>query len=225
MSNHDQKEDYQGFTCPYSAGADFEAALSQARSHFVNGDIDLALDLLVNLERKYVRASKLFDLLGDVLLKRGDVKEGIRYKTLHEILKGTFKIARQEAKALSAVTPMLFDPKRMQPTAGGGETTTTKRSDPAASFRDIQSRFEEADVDFPDSDELFPVTAAMGHEFMRQGHYDRALDIFELLLERDPDDESLKQARDHAGEKHRKVRLLKILQGWLQNIETMKTPD
>ena len=35
-----------------------------------------------------------------MLLRRGFVKDGIRYKTLHEILKGTFKIAKEEADAM-----------------------------------------------------------------------------------------------------------------------------
>ena len=42
-------------------------------------------------------AAKLFDLLGDALLRRGNIEEGLRYKTLHEVLKGTFKIATDEA--------------------------------------------------------------------------------------------------------------------------------
>ena len=100
MSGTQSKDFSAEFSCPYSAGMDFEQAIAKARSLCASGDLEGAHELLSHLEKRFVRAARLFDLYGDVLLQRGFVKDGIRYKTLHEILKGTFKIAKEEANAL-----------------------------------------------------------------------------------------------------------------------------
>ena len=49
--------------------------------------------------------------------------------------------------------------------------------------------------------DFIPVTAAMGHELMRQGHFDRALEIFTLLAARHPEDQSLQEGKEEARKK------------------------
>ena len=81
------------------------------------------------------------------------------------------------------------------------------------------------DEEEPESGEadFIPVTAAMGQEFMRQGHFDRALEIFNLLVKRNPEDQSLIQTREKARKKSREKKLLGVLRKWLENIEQMKS--
>jgi hypothetical protein len=63
----------------------------------------------------------------------------------------------------------------------------------------------------------------MGHEFIRQGHFDRALEIFTLLAARHPEDQSLQEAKEEARKKGRQNMVLEVLQRWLGNIERMKS--
>jgi hypothetical protein len=63
----------------------------------------------------------------------------------------------------------------------------------------------------------------MGDELMRQGHYDRASEIFALLAARHPEDQSLQDAKEQARKKGRQTLVLDILQRWLGNIERMKS--
>ena len=120
MSSPDAKDLTKQFSCPYSAGMEFEQVLRKAQALLSEADLEGALELLTHLEKKYVNAARLFDLLGDVLLRRGSIEEGIRYKTLHEILKGTFKIAAgnalkygvSELHELPGARPASTDPDR-----------------------------------------------------------------------------------------------------------------
>ena len=68
------------------------------------------------------------------------------------------------------------------------------------------------------------MTASMAEEFMRQGHFGRALEIFRALSERHPGDSYLQDALESAEKKNREKQLLGVFQRWLKNIETMKTP-
>jgi hypothetical protein len=223
MSGTQRKDFSTEFSCPYSAGTDFEDAIAKARSLFADGDLEGAHELLSHLEKRFVRAARLFDLFGDVLLQRGFVKDGIRYKTLHEILKGTFKIAKEEADALESRMRGFSSPASVPdldalatPEAGPDDVDQASGVPPAWS----------SELDEPDSSEdagpLFPVTVAMGREFMRQGHYGRAVEVFDTLAQKNPDDPELHEALKRAGEMMRKKKLLGILQGWLENIENMK---
>jgi tetratricopeptide (TPR) repeat protein len=198
---------------------EFEQVLRKAQALFRDANLEGALELLVRLEKKYVDATKLFDLLGDVLLRRGDIEQGIRYKTLHEILKGTFKIAAAESGA-SAKPTLQRSP--------AGRSTFQGREAPAGFERltglheAVVSTFGAEDDVQAEREEFIPVTAAMGQEFMRQGHFDRAFEIFSLLLRKAPEDESLIEARERARKKSREKKLLSVLQKWLENIEQMK---
>jgi tetratricopeptide (TPR) repeat protein len=219
MSSPDTKNLSRGFACPYSAGIEFEQVLGKAQALFGEADLEGALDLLTRLEKKYVDASKLFDLLGDVLLRRGNIEEGIRYKTLYEILKGTFKIAAAESD--TAAKPV---GQRLSagPSTGRDREASAGFSQPCGLHEEAAGKWGSRE-DVPASKEDFiPVTLAMGQEFMRQGHFDKAFEIFTLLLQKSPEDESLIQARELARKKHREKRLLSVLQKWLANIEQMK---
>jgi tetratricopeptide (TPR) repeat protein len=199
MSNIESKDNSKGSGSEHSSGGLFESGLSRARRLIDKGDLDQALELLLGLEAKYVNAVSLFDLLGEALLARGSVKEGIRYKTLHEVLRGTFQIVIDEgsrdALADSGLRPSLFDEGIM---AG------------------------EMDLAI---DDFAPVTPAMGQEFVRQGHYGQAMRVFDKLIARNPADVSLREARDIAQKKDSEKKLLGVFQRWLKNIEQMKSDE
>ncbi len=199
MSNIDAKGDFTRSVAQHSSGGLFDRSLSRARQYIKTGRLDEALELLLGLESRYVDAVSLFDLLGEVLLARGNFKEGIRYKTLHEVLRGTFQIAIDEssrdALAVSGLRSSVSD---------GGIAVGEPE---------------------PDLDALAPVTPAMGHEFMRQGHYEQAVRVFDRLVARTPDDASLKGAREVALKKDKEKKLLGVFQRWLKNIEQMKSDE
>ena len=98
MTDPQQPQRPGDFACPYSADSEFDQALRQVQGLLQEGKLEPALDLLLELEKKYIQAVRLFDLLADVLLRSGQIKPGIRYKTLHEILRGTYKIAKEEMR-------------------------------------------------------------------------------------------------------------------------------
>jgi tetratricopeptide (TPR) repeat protein len=174
---------------------DFEQGLDQARSLFEDSDLEGAFRLLQNLEAKYISASSLFDLLGEVLLRKGDVEQGLHYKQLHQVLNRTLQIAR------GAV------PK--------------KREVAVAPITEISPSSSELEQDFPDMS-YAPVTEAMAHELMRQGHFDKAAEILNILLQQNPEDGSLKEILDEATKKGTENPVLTTLGGWLNNIKDIK---
>jgi len=218
MIESDTKDDATLFSCPYSAGGGFDYALKKAEALVQNEHLEEALDLLTVAERSYVRAAKLFDLLGDVLLRCGNIEEGIRYKTLHEVLKGTFKIATDESERGEDRSSRTENVDRALGLPGrpGGQKVCAPMDEGAF-----------APCGIPEGGgrtrDFIPLTAAMGHEFMRQGHFDRALEIFTLLAARRPEDESLQEAKEQARRKDRQTVVLDVLQRWLGNIERMKS--
>ncbi len=202
MTGTDTKDDASQFSCPYSAGAELDHVLKKAETLLQNAELEEALDLLTGVEKRYVRAAKLFDLLGDVLLRCGNIEEGVRYKTLHEVLKGTFKIATDESTGLG----MRAREQKVCASTDEAALAPCGLPENAAKTRDF-----------------IPVTAAMGHELMRQGHFERASEIFALLAARHPEDQSLEEAKERAHKKGRQTVVLDILQRWLRNIERMKS--
>lgn len=191
-------------------GLDFETGMRQARAHLEKGEVDSALEVLSALEKNYVGASAIFEILGDAFLAKGDVGEGIRYKTLHQILKGTFRIVREESARgrLAQQGPTSIPPEVSRPAARRFLQQGTVRSD--------EERAEE---------EVVPVTLSMAQELMRQGHYDRASRIFDRLLLQSPEEQSVKEARDVARRKRRDKHLLNIFQRWLTNIEHIRSGE
>jgi hypothetical protein len=178
--------------CPYSAASEFERAVNMAQDLLDESDLDGALKVLNALEAGYMSGTRLFDLLGDVFLRKGEVEEGIRYKTLHEVLKGTFKIATQRRTRGSEEQGIA--------TVEGAAPTT------------------EAESDVPE----FPVTVAMAQEFMRQGHYDRAAKVFAKLSRMHPEDTLLQDAEYQARKKCGEKDLVGILKRWLGNIDRLR---
>lgn len=219
MTGTDIKDNASEFSCPYSAGAEFDHILTKAEVLLKNAALQEALDLLTVVEKKYVRAAKLFDLLGDVLLRCGNIEEGLRYKTLHEVLKGTFKIATDEAYCGPGRASRTADsdynlgpdarpPERRRVCAPADEGTLSPCGISEKNFR---------------IGDFMPVTAAMGHELVRQGQFDRAVEIFTILATEHPEDQSLQEAREQARKKGRQTVILDVLQRWLGKIERMKS--
>lgn len=213
MSGTDAKELSGEFSCPYSAAAEFDRAIATAETLVQSGDLEGAMELLWHLEKKYMRAARLFDVIGDLLLQRGQAEAGVRYKTLNEILRGTFKIALEESTgrgrmpfaALGSAQPFTGVAPESSPAASQSEPSTPdsgEASDEAARY--------------------VPMTAAMANEFMRQGHFDKALGIYDVLVSRDPEDESLVVARDRVRKKRNEKKVVTMLQRWLNNIERLK---
>jgi hypothetical protein len=212
------KDDANLFSCPYSAGAEFDHVLEKAEALLQRAEVEEALNLLAGVEKRYVRAAKLFDLLGDALLRLGNTEEGLRYKTLHEVLKGTFKIATDEAVCGSG---------RGQSTADSDYTSGLDVRPPDQEVCAPTDEGALAPCGIPEkklkTSDFIPVTAAMGHEFIRQGHFDRASEIFTLLAARHPEDHSLQEAKEEARKRGRQNLVLQVLQSWLGNIERMKS--
>ncbi|AFM26348.1 hypothetical protein [Desulfomonile tiedjei] len=177
----------------------FEQTLSKAGHLIEQGNIDSALALLSTMEFEYVRSARLFSLMGELFLRRGDVQMGIRYKVLHEVLKGTFQIAMDEVKRQRRQGIVIDQPDSSSALPAEHGTVEDKAED------------------------FIPVTAAMGHEFMRQGHYGRAQKIFAELAARNPQDLAVKQALEEARKKFHEKRIVGVLQSWLSNLEQMKT--
>lgn len=216
MDDFDSEDKFSEVAVSYSKPMDFEEGFRLARLLVAKGDIKGCLETLAHLEERYVKAAQIFDLYGEVLIRQGNVSDGIRYKTVHTVLDGIFKNVTGVAPAFRQF--------------GEVEKPVTRQVAPESKERvwdsapseeqDWQGR--EADL-FPQT--ALPVTVAMGSEFMRQGHFDRALDIFDQLVEIRPQDESIKELRARAAKKNREKRMLAILQRWLKNIEQMKSGD
>lgn len=184
------------FACPYLAGRDFEDAIQKADTLLEKGENESALLLLLNLEKKYVKAARLFDLLKTAFSRIGCAEDGARSKSMYDGLVDLFE------------------------RSGSCRETVEE----AALHEEQQPEgIDTGDIDGPPAASLFPVTAAMGREFMRQGHFDRALEIFEALLAGNPEDEDLQRSRDEAHKKSRETRLLEFLKGWLGAIEKIRS--
>jgi len=187
---------------PSSASAPFEELLASARARYESADLDGALDILLGLEKRYLAATSLFELLGNVYIKRGDFRSAIRYKTLYEMLCAALHV----------------EPRGMTP-----------ERDSLAALLDTQRPLESRTVtpSAGEEDEVSPppthFTAAMGHELMRQGHYGRALHVFNVLVEKNPEDGALREAREKARKKARERHVVGILERWLNNVHRMTT--
>jgi tetratricopeptide (TPR) repeat protein len=216
MSATDSKDFSGEFTCPYSAGAEFDRALNKAETLAQSGNLEEALELLWHLEKKYMRASRLFDVIGEMLLQRGQMEAGVRYKTLHEILKGTFKIAVEESGSRSVGPFAGMGPAQVSPSMVGGVSA-------ASSSAEAQS-VTVATTELPEeAPEYIPMTVAMAKLLMQQGHFDKALGIYNFLISKDPKDESLLVARENIRKKKNEKKVVTMLQRWLNNIERLKT--
>ncbi|MBM3301271.1 MAG: hypothetical protein FJY85_15120 [Deltaproteobacteria bacterium] len=184
----------------------FEGGLKAVRLRLEEGDLEGAHEALLALEERYVCGAVLFDLLGDVLLARGEVERGVRYKTLYQILNGTFRIVAEEA-ARDVRGPAR---ERVEGPA------VSIPQEPGTAPPAPQGPEDEGIGDY------VPVTAAMAEEFMRQGHYEQAERILAQLAAKSPEDEALRQGQEAAHQRAKDKRLLLVFKRWLTNIERMK---
>jgi hypothetical protein len=201
MSTIDSKESSEDVVLRGSGPSGFKELVARAENLFRSSDLDGAFQLLQVLEQEYVAATRLFDVMGEVLLRRGDVKEGVRCKTLYEILTNTLSVQRRQRPAASPATRQQAPIPDVRPVCGEQATYTPAEAPPP----------------------LTHCTVAMGQELIRQGHYERAVEVFSALLGKTPGDDSLRDARDLALRKAREKRLLGTLERWLQNIEQIKS--
>ena len=180
-----------------------EEGLKQAKALLNKNDLERALELLTRLETGFIRGIELFDCMGEVLLRQGNALEGAHYKTLYRVLQGTF-------------SELMKDVRDFRPAGGAAalEAESPKQWLPSS-----EPSRESVEKD----DEFLPVTSAMAHTFMSQGHFARALSIFDRLLIQNPDDTSVREAREQALKKKKKKELLEVLQRWLSTIEQMKS--
>jgi tetratricopeptide (TPR) repeat protein len=180
---------------------DFEVLLGQAERLLDSSELEAALEQLLVLQEKYVAATRLFDIIGDAYMRRSDFEQGIRYKTLHEVLKSTLNSQR------------LSRPQGRE----RAQASAARKGDLDVGDESVKPQGA------PASPPITHCTSAMGHELLRQGHYEKALEIFDTLLEKKPGDDALLEARDAARKKLRERRVLGVLEKWLNNIESMKS--
>ncbi len=207
--NQQNSDDRFGETESTAAIRYFERTLEKARRLIENSHFDDALAMLQELEKRFLAGSRLFDLLGEVLMRQGRIEEGIRYRALYQELKRILEAARERDQAYQRRA----DTPRSREVAEAWESWVKPNAEALTEHYPLAST-EPA---------FTPVTAAMGQELMRQGHFDRALAIFSALVERNPGDEQLREVRDHARRKSRNQRALRTLGHWLKNLERMKT--
>jgi hypothetical protein len=201
MTDTHSKDIFQGVPEKDTQTTDFDALLGRAQALLSCADFEGALQQLLILQEKYVAATRLFDMIGDAYMGGLDFRQGVRYKTLYEVLTSTLSAQRLAQPGLAA--------------CDFADIPRTKETDLA------EHTFSELPESVPAP--MTHCTAAMGRELLRQGHYDKALEIFERLLEGNPQDESLREGKDTARRKSRERRLLGVLERWLHNIEHMKS--
>lgn len=178
MSETESTEPTVKSGCSTSSEDDFERLLDEATRFYHNGDFEEALKILSCLEVRFGRYLRLLPLLGDVLMTVGEEHRGLRYKVLYGMLLGALNQMEDSSKI--PISP----PRRLS----GGP---------------LESRVaipQGADEEQPAP---IPPTISMGRLFMRQGHYEKALAIFEDLLVNSPDDDVLRELRDRAKKKLR----------------------
>ncbi len=160
------------------------------------------------LEKRFLAGSRLFDLLGEVLVRQGKIEDGIRYRALYQELKRTLDAALEGDQAYQPRSGTLRDRDLAPAQESPGRLNAETRGEPYH-LGTVEPAFT-------------PVTAAMGQELMKQGHFDRALAIFSVLVERSPGDEKLREVRDQARRRSRDQHTLRTLGHWLEKIDRMK---
>ncbi|MEW6351055.1 MAG: hypothetical protein AB1646_18515 [Thermodesulfobacteriota bacterium] len=251
-------EHHTGISSPHRVHGEFEELLGKAEECLQEQEVARALAILVELQKRYVASVRLFDLLGEALLRQGKTEAAFRNKALHQVLKGVYlsvipdsddmvsflppasRMRADEASPLQAtdicasgknrdLSPLQAEDTRLEPAMTDTGDLAGRRSAPPparqqAGGQDGLPRPACANHSTELQDSLFPVTLAMGHEFLRQGHFHRAQEIFRVLSERHPGDPSIAEALESAMKKNREKQLLGVFQRWLKNIEMMKSP-
>jgi len=192
-----------------SALSEFESGLRQARELLRKDDLNRAFSLLSELEACYLRGAEVFLLIGEVFRRRKQFYQAERYNTLYDILKANFGIIDKAGSRAEMREGVELHPTTESPISFFEEPLESQ-----ASLREQESDELEAFV---------PVTTAMAEELMRQCHYKRALQIYDRLLARAPEDASLQEAKRVAKKKAHEERVLEVFEVWLKNIQRMKS--
>jgi tetratricopeptide (TPR) repeat protein len=208
MDDMESKNDLSAFESARTDMLEFEPGLRRASELLQENDLDSAFALLSKLEAGYLRGAEVFLLLGEVLRRLGQTSRATRYKMLYDILRANFGII-DEAESRTEVREALEFHRAV-------EAATSFLEDP------LGSKAYSGEED-PDSLEaIVPVTSAMAEQLMRQGHYKRAVEIYDRLLAKDPEDTGLMGAKDTAKKKAQEERVLGVFEIWLKNIQRMK---
>lgn len=206
----DEIESGRGLSVSESAVdiSEFEAGLRRARELLRQDDPNGAVALLGRLEAGYLRGAEVFLLLGEAFQRLGHTSRSTRYKTLYDILKANFGVLDHAESRVET---------RDDVVSHGEAETSVSSSDALVRPKAALSEEDETPLDA-----VVPLTTAMAEELARQGHYKRALEIYDRLLARDPEDATLLEAKGLAMRKAREKRVLGFFEVWLKNIERMK---
>jgi hypothetical protein len=214
MSDTEPTEPTAEIGYPAASEDDFERVLGEATRLYRRAEFEGALKLLYCLEDRFGRHLRFMPLLGDVLMTMGEERRGLRYKVLHDVLTSALNVGWDKM-----LEPSVGDAVPPVPQNEGEEPGPEAPS--KAAWRAASKELAEEAKD--DAVPYTPPTISMGRLFMRQGHYDRALNTFQALLKASPEDSFLKELRDRAQKKDREKRLLGVLQKWAQTIDEMKS--
>ena len=188
--------------------SEFEPELRRAGELLRQNDLNGAFALLSRLEASYLRGAEVFLLLGEVLHRLGQTSRAARYRTLHDILRANFGIIDDgEARA---------ETREILEFQHATDTSISFPEEPLGTQAGLREENETALEPF------VPLTAAMAEELIRQGHHKRALEIYDRLLARNPEDAALLEAKNLAKRKAHEKRVLGVFEVWLKNIQRMK---
>ncbi len=240
---------------PHPVHGEFEELLGKAED-LLEEDVVRALGVLMDLQKRYVASVRVFDLMGEALLRQGKTEAAFRHKALHEVLRGVYKAAIPDLDERGFVPDP--PPSRRadeSPSLECSESMPLNKNQDLSPQGDAPAVPSQVDKDVPTTtqpsppdtphvgtgnetlpqppyvnrlsesrESPFPVTVAMAHELLRQGHFQRAREILTVLSERYPGDPSIQEALESSMKKFREKQLLGVFQRWLKNIEMMKSP-
>lgn len=200
---------------PRGDALEFSREIVRAKTFLEQGRIESCLEILAGIAKKYKEGSYFVDLLGDAYLDKGDIHKGARYKTLFEILR----------KILDTIDSEFLAPSKKN----DHESSVPKRPflqpcshTSPSSLMDLESTPDAEEPGFI-SPEVMPVTLAIGKQYLAQGHLDLAIAVFEKLREQNPTDLEIQNLLTEAHTDKRRATVLRILQGWLKQVEKLKT--
>ncbi len=194
---------------------EFFSEITRAKMLLEQGNIDSCLDVLAALGADYRRGAQFVDLLADAFLEKGDVHDSIRYKTLFEILTKVLDSVDSHLASLSASRT------HGGASASGDSSMRQLRSLTIPTAPEDEGMHQDHGSGFVSSDVL-PVTLAMGKQFLAQGHFDLAIEVFERLQQRDPTDHDLNDLLNRAKAGKKRKTALFVLRKWLKNVENLR---
>jgi hypothetical protein len=198
---------------PGNPDPDFERQIEAAYALASSGQVEASEEILLQLAGEYVRAARIFLLLASLKTNLGNVVQGEKYRTLYDVLKGIF-----ESVLGSTAEPL---PERhLVSETGLGSFEAVRQGTSCIAERNTRDS-----TNLPGILDVAPVTVAMGRQFLKQGHFRKALNIFNKLLEQKPEDSDLLNLQDQAAIKVKETHVVNVLHHWLQNIGRIKNPE